>query len=434
VKDSTPIFRIYDEEGFRLRTNHRMVFRTEGQTDWQFFDHGAKPGTVGYYTFYNEAPFESDTIYIAFWYPYTLSDLESYLESIETNAFVQNLGVRGESLGGRPIYGYQVTDNSVEDSCKLKILITGRQHSVEFTQSYILEGMTNYLINSPDSLASELRQHCVFYFYPMMNPDGVVLGLETNLAGSGLNREWEQGFAASGNQEVDVVRAAILSDCGPSADFSIDLHGNTGHQAEFYWWGQTSGPDSIHVLQAARYVRQSKTQDSLIHAGASKIAGYIQGDTYGGTAKTAANWAFNTLEAVSFTFEPASTSVPPIDYDRLYNTGAALAQGFGVFQAPDLDCMSVRTTDKTPNSRPLVIYPNPASDEFYLTRSCSLAGLVSFYSVGGRLLHQEYLDADTNQMRIGKNDHAQLFATGGWVYVLIETEACIEQGVFWIIN
>ena len=46
VKDSLPVFKIYDIEGYRLRDYHRMVYRYEGDSLWRFFDMGSKVGSM----------------------------------------------------------------------------------------------------------------------------------------------------------------------------------------------------------------------------------------------------------------------------------------------------------------------------------------------------------------------------------------------------
>ena len=53
-----------------------------------------------------------------------------------------------------------------------------------------MEGVIDFLLR--ESIESEfLRKNCIYYIFPMLNPDGVVVGnYRTSLAGCDLNRKW----------------------------------------------------------------------------------------------------------------------------------------------------------------------------------------------------------------------------------------------------
>jgi hypothetical protein len=392
VKDSSTRFRIFDVDGYRMRIDHRMVYRYGSDSTWFFFDNAAKSGGQAYYHFWNDRAFREDTIFVAYWFPYTYTQLQGYLSKISTEPTVTNFGVRGNSIEGRNLYGFSITDPSVPDSCKLQVVITGRQHPIEFTQTYIIEGMVDYLVYSADSTANRLRQEYIFHVYPMLNPDGVYNGIGQNAQGSGLNRDWAPGTTPNGTVEIDIARTAIWQDCSGHADFAIDLHGNPGHRGMCYWWGQTSGPDSVHTERAARYVQSVHDWDGLLHPAPNMIQDYIQGDTYGGTAFTAGNWHLNTLGAVSFTFEPSST--PPATVARLKQIGESLARGFSVF-SPSVECDSVSTSLQPENSMfGYSVYPNPSNGLIYLRGRKALASDLRFriYSVLGKKLSEWELE------------------------------------------
>ena len=71
------------------------------------------------------------------------------------------------------------------------IIISSRVHPGESNSSYIVEGIIDYLVNSPDVEADELRNKFVFKIVPMLNPDGVIAGnYRCSLVGSDLNRQY----------------------------------------------------------------------------------------------------------------------------------------------------------------------------------------------------------------------------------------------------
>lgn len=79
------------------------------------------------------------------------------------------------------------------------VWILGRQHPVETTSSYMIEGIINYLLGSMAS-ASEtdcFYQNYIFKIVPMVNPDGVIHGnTRAELTGIDPNRAWKKTHKA----------------------------------------------------------------------------------------------------------------------------------------------------------------------------------------------------------------------------------------------
>ena len=325
VQDSTPEFRIFDWEGYRLRTDHRMVWSYDGLTGWEFFDNGQKTGSVNWYYFGNNQPFQQDTVYIAYWYPWSYGQQEDFMNQIiGSSPYLRNDSVRGLSIQGRNIWGYEITDTTWPDCFKKHVVWTGRQHPTEFKQSYVTNGFTEYLLYATDPVADSLRKYYVFHIYPMINPDGVYLGIGTNTTGTDPNRSWSPGWQTPGAcPETDVMREAVWKDCGGHVDFSIDIHSNAGHRGLYYYFGLKSGPQAN---EAAALVDAIHYWDSLDHGGAFIINDTILADVYGGTAYTCGNWMNQTMGAVSFTLEP--NTLPLDTIGRLKTLGRSVAKGF----------------------------------------------------------------------------------------------------------
>lgn len=332
--DQNPVFKIYDSWGYQLRPYHHMVYRYEGDSVWHFFDAAFKDMSIDYYHFYNQSPFVQDTVYIAYWYPYTYSDLQTYLSEISGSPYLLHAESKGSSFQGRDLYGYQITDTSFAACYKSKVVITGRQHPIENINGYFIEGLTDYLLFSSDTVASFLRRNFHFYVYPMLNPDGVYHGSEQNALGQGLNREWEDSLLSGGVPEIDTIRPVIWQETGQQVDWSIDIHANAGSNIPYYWWGynSSSAMPPWQVDKALQYVQSVAIYDTSSPLGGSSYQHEIQGNGVS-DSKTAANWFRKSFNAIAFTFEPTSEPMGPngnnaYTIDQLKTAGQALAKGF----------------------------------------------------------------------------------------------------------
>ncbi len=143
------------------------------------------------------------------------------------------------------IYGFMITDPD-EDGEKIKVILTGGIHPVEYNGSWALHAMIEFLI-SDNQHARDIRRKVIFFVYPSANPDGrylaqkrldlddlvrphpeghpdVVRGNpELYAAGEiDMNRVWrtEGRFAI-----VDILKDAMIRDTGGRADYSWDFHG-----------------------------------------------------------------------------------------------------------------------------------------------------------------------------------------------------------------
>ncbi len=329
-----PLFKIYDSLGYQLRPYHHMVYRYEGDTAWHFFDTAYKASPFSYYHFTNEQPFSGDTVYLAYWFPYTYSDLQAYLDTIDGSPHLVNLNVKTTSPQGRNIYGYEITDTTVADCYKQHVVITARQHPIEHINGYFIEGLTNYLLTATDSLAEVLRSRFRFFIYPMLNPDGVFNGSGQNIFGQDINRSWEDSLVVSHTPESDSIRPVIMEETGGKVDWSVDIHANPGNNLKYYWWGYTdaSPVPAWQIQQAAAYVQSVSQSDNSAPNGQTLFQNFIQGNGVT-TGKTAANWFRKTFGAIAFTFEPTTEPMGfsgdnRITIANMRSAGASLAKGF----------------------------------------------------------------------------------------------------------
>jgi len=253
---------------------------------------------------------------------------------IQQSQFLNDAGVKSHSYQGRNLYGYNITDTNYSECYKQNVVITARQHPIESINGYFIEGLTDYLLFSQDTVAEFLRRNFRFYIYPMLNPDGVFNGSGQNALGQGLNREWEDSLISGGVPEIDSIRPVIWQETAQKVNWSIDIHSNPGSNVKYYWWGykSTSPVPQWQISKAEDYVLAVALSDSSSPENTSLYQDSVQGDGVN-TSLTAANWFRKSFNAIAFTFEPTSE---PMGYSgnnaitttNMRNAGASLIKGF----------------------------------------------------------------------------------------------------------
>lgn len=140
-------------------------------------------------------PEDNDSVFLMNSFPYTYSRLNSFLTTIlENDIFFKYLRVFSFT---KTLLGFEcpmlVIDDPIYSSANRKnIAICARQHPGEPLGSLVCERLILSII-SDTKLGKELRSKYVFYFSPMLNIDGVVLGNHRfDLSCIDLNRNWKE--------------------------------------------------------------------------------------------------------------------------------------------------------------------------------------------------------------------------------------------------
>ena len=137
--------------------------------------------------------YDQDTVYFAYCFPYTFSDLMQDLLELENDPFVASIMNRKMlcySIGGNRCDLLTITaPGDPEETKKRKgIVLTGRVHPGETVGSWMIKGAIDFL-TSRCKEADLLRKSFIFKIIPMINPDGVIYGnYRCGLAGVDLNR------------------------------------------------------------------------------------------------------------------------------------------------------------------------------------------------------------------------------------------------------
>jgi hypothetical protein len=222
------------------RTNVRRHWRDslpvashDGAKTWQRVS-GPSSSTRRTFTFSHAC--KSDTVHIAYYYPYSWTRLQQKVAEWASDSNVE-LSLIGSSIQGRDIYMLKITDENTNQDKEFGFWIVARQHAGEVTGSWMLEGFLEFLL-SEDPQAQWIRKHCVTNVVPMVNPDGVVAGnYRDNFKGVNLNRVWNSATEHSSPEILSVTRVidSWVAEGNPY-DFFADLHSTSGASNHYAYY------------------------------------------------------------------------------------------------------------------------------------------------------------------------------------------------------
>ncbi|CAG0914648.1 unnamed protein product [Notodromas monacha] len=139
---------------------------------------------------------EGDRCYFAHCYPYTYTQLQDFLATIQEDPFrasVCRQRIFCLSQAGNQVYMLTITERwptLTPEEKKPVIFLTARVHPGETPSSWIMQGIIDYLTSQEHS-AQVLREKFIFKIIPMLNPDGVIVGnYRCSLSGKDLNRQY----------------------------------------------------------------------------------------------------------------------------------------------------------------------------------------------------------------------------------------------------
>ncbi|KAK8738144.1 hypothetical protein OTU49_004067 [Cherax quadricarinatus] len=185
--------------GWRRCATNIIYFKNHDSSDntcYDSDDDGEDDAPSYTLTFNITFPHDHDTLYIAHCYPYSYSDLQEHLLSIQNDPFKSSVcrqRVLCRSVAGNPVYLLTITSPEPEEDGKKKraVVLTGRVHPGETPSSWIMKGVLEFL-TADNPKAHELRSQFIFKVIPMLNPDGVIVGNHRcSLVGRDLNRQYK---------------------------------------------------------------------------------------------------------------------------------------------------------------------------------------------------------------------------------------------------
>jgi murein tripeptide amidase MpaA len=184
---------------------------------------------------------DSDTVYFAHCYPYTYTDLQTYLTHMSQDRVRSAICRQRElcrTLAGNMCDLLTITEygcSSEEMKLRKGIIVTARVHPGESNASWMMKGFLDFITSDhPD--ARMLRRCFIFKVVPMLNPDGVIAGnYRTSLAGVDLNRVYNK----SNRELYPTINALKLAMKRLQQDRAVllyvDLHGHSRKQNVFMY-------------------------------------------------------------------------------------------------------------------------------------------------------------------------------------------------------
>lgn len=146
--------------------------------------------------------FIEDEAYVCFGHPYTYSDMQEWLKTVEAHPLVER-GSIGQSRNGvdQPL----LTITRSPDSRQMVVLIA-REDADEAPGSFAAEGAVRLLLDEGDDMVKRFLDRFVVQFVPMVGVDGVIAGA-THSAGYGYGgNRWHE--EPSPDEIENVKRAA----------------------------------------------------------------------------------------------------------------------------------------------------------------------------------------------------------------------------------
>lgn len=154
--------------------------------DWERFSASESPSVNVFQKIYAQ-----DTVYAAYYIPYTFAFLQTRINSWLQNDFVR-LDTLGFTSHNLPIQELTISDHSVPNSEKIDVWIHARTHPGETTSSWHFDGFVEELLKNNSTVKHYLRKF-VFHCIPFTNPDGVFYGRSrTNFDGIDVESNWNQ--------------------------------------------------------------------------------------------------------------------------------------------------------------------------------------------------------------------------------------------------
>ena len=190
--------------------------------------------------------FEEDTVYVAYFTPYTYKMLQENLNIWNASEFV-SLDTLGFTQNLLPIQEMIITDPSFNDDEKVNVWIHARTHPGETPSSWQFQGIVEELL-SGDEVINYYLSKIKFHMIPFTNPDGVYFGRSrTNYDYIDVERDWNK-IEFETCLEVQALKGR-MSDLSNAKPFSVFL--NLHSQASSYctFWIHTAGSTSQYFYR-----------------------------------------------------------------------------------------------------------------------------------------------------------------------------------------
>lgn len=192
--------------------------------------------------------YEQDTVYVAYYTPYTFSFLQGRIKQWSASPYVA-IDTLGFTLRNLPLQELTITDSSFPDSLKYHVWVHARTHPSETPSSWHLDGFIESILADND-LIQFYREHIVFHCIPFTNPDGVYYGKSrTNYDGIDIESNWNTSDAQT-TAEVKILKKR-MTEINSHKVLSIfqNLHSQASPFCTFWIHTASSTSDYFYRLE-----------------------------------------------------------------------------------------------------------------------------------------------------------------------------------------
>mmetsp|Transcript_23064 Transcript_23064/g.22456 ORF Transcript_23064/g.22456 Transcript_23064/m.22456 type:complete len:243 (+) Transcript_23064:235-963(+) len=192
-------------------------------------------------TFTYEFHHSGDSVFFAYCYPYTYSDLMEDLIQIELdplrNSYLSRKTLCKTLAGVNCDYLTVTSREKIENINKRKaVVISARVHPGETVGSWMMRGVLRFITDPHHPEAKMLRDNFIFKIIPMLNPDGVINGnYRCSLAGCDLNRRWKNPSRVLHPTIYHTKRLVKALHAERGCVMYCDLHGHSRKQNVFMY-------------------------------------------------------------------------------------------------------------------------------------------------------------------------------------------------------
>uniref|UniRef100_A0A8D3DVH8 tubulin-glutamate carboxypeptidase n=1 Tax=Scophthalmus maximus TaxID=52904 RepID=A0A8D3DVH8_SCOMX len=296
-----------------------------------------------------------DVCYLAYHYPYTYSALKAHLKVLQKSVDPAKCFFRQQilckSLAGNSCPVVTITASPAsrawKDMLQLRnrpcIVLTARVHPGESNASWVMKGTLEFLCSS-DLVAQSLREAFVFKIIPMLNPDGVINGMNRcDLNSEDLNRQWCKPDPVL-SPTIYHTKGLLyyLNSIGRTPLVFCDYHGHSRKKNVFLYgcsvketlWQSGSAVDTVGLKENPGYRTIPKTLDRIAPAFSFNSCNYLVEKSRSATARVVVWREMGVLR--SYTMESTYNGCDQGIYKHVYCMAL-----FVLGQASSVSCLSM---------------------------------------------------------------------------------------------
>ncbi|XP_051239111.1 cytosolic carboxypeptidase 4 isoform X2 [Dicentrarchus labrax] len=327
---------------------NQVVFDLEDERNHFCPARGRKRTTFYTLTFTITFKHNEDVCYLAYHYPYTYSALKAHLKVLQKSVDPAKVFFRQQilcsTLAGNSCPVVTITacpaSRAWKDIHQLRnrpcIVLTGRVHPGESNASWVMKGTLEFLC-SQDLVAQGLREAFVFKLIPMLNPDGVINGMNRcDLNSEDLNRQWSKPHPVL-SPTIYHTKGFLyyLNSIGRTPQVFCDYHGHSRKKNVFLYgcsvketlWQSGSAVDTVRLREDPGYRTIPKTLDRIAPAFSFNSCNYLVEKSRSATARVVVWREMGVLR--SYTMESTFNGCDQGIYKGL-QTGTRELQEMGV--------------------------------------------------------------------------------------------------------